>query len=300
MSNLTVVILALNEELHIERCLRSAFQLTDQVFVVDSHSTDQTVNIAASLGAKVWQHEFKNYASQLAWALSHLPIETDWVMRMDADEIVSPKLARDIALKLSSAESDVNGFLVCLYVNFKGAYIRHGGFPLRLLRIWRNGSASIEQRWMDEHMIVQSGRVELLNGEYVDHNLKNITWWTTKHNSYATREAIDHLSRKYDLVEPSKEGGALTFQARYKRWLKDNLYAHFPLGSRALLYFIYRMVICLGVLDGFRGFTFHFLQGFWYRFLVDIKVHEVERCMRSEGLSCVEAIRRELGIDLGA
>jgi len=297
-NNLTILVLTFNEEKHIERCLHSAFQIARQVFVIDSFSTDQTVTLAKSLGAGVEQHEFKNHATQLAWALKNLPINTEWVMRVDADEMITPALAEEIRSRLRTAPSGVDGFLVSLYVRFKGSLIRHGGYPQWQLRIWRRGKAEIEQRWMDEHMVVKGGgRVEHLKGEYIDDNLNNVTWWTNKHNGYSTREAIDLLNRKYEFLPNVTKDGELTDQARRKRWLKGNVYVHLPLGLRAFLYFTYRMIIRLGFLDGKRGFTFHFLQGFWYRFLVDVKVREVERRITAEKVDCAEAIRREFGIN---
>lgn len=185
--------------------------------------------------------------------------------------------------------------MVPLYVRFQGALIRHGGYPQWQLRMWRRGKAEIEQRWMDEKIVVQ-GKVGRLRNEYIDDNLNNIAWWTNKHNGYSTREAIDLLNRKYRFLSVTADSSALTRQARYTRWLKENLYVHLPLGARAFLFFAYRMIFRLGILDGRAGFVFHFLQGFWYRFLVDVKVWEVERRMSAEGIDCAGAIRCEFGV----
>jgi hypothetical protein len=175
--------------------------------------------------------------------------------------------------------------------------IRHGGYPQWQLRIWRKGDVQVEQRWMDEKLVLKRGRAKKLRGDYFDHNLNSITWWTNKHNNYATREAIDLLNRRFRFLPLAFGSTDLTAQAGRKRWLKENLYMHLPLGMRAFLFFVYRLVFQLGFLDGRAGFVFHFLQGFWYRFLVDVKVWEVERRMRDEGIDCVEAIRRELGVN---
>lgn len=297
VANLTVVILTFNEEKHIERCMRSALQVAHQVFVVDSFSTDRTVEIAESLGAQVWQHEFRNHAAQLAWALGNLPIDTEWVMRVDADEVISPAITEEMWRKLSSVCAGTNGYLVYRLVCFDGKIIRHGGVSHWVLRVWRKGTAKVEQRWMDEHMVLKSGNTERLVGEYLDDNLNNVTWWTNKHNGYSTREAIDLLNKKYGFLPVTTDSSVLTRQARYTRWLKENLYVHLPLGLRAFMFFTYRMIFRLGILDGRSGFTFHFLQGFWYRFLVDVKVQEVESRMRAEEIDCVEAIQREFGVN---
>lgn len=298
-TSITVVILTHNEEIHIERCIRSLLPVASKIFIVDSFSTDRTVDIAQSLGAEVAQRKWKNYADQFQWGLDNCGTDSAWVMRVDADEIVTPRLAESLRCRLVNASPGVNGFLVCRYVRFMGQMIRHGNFPQWNLRVWRCGYAYIEQRWMDEHMVLKSGRAERLDGEFIDDNLNSITWWTQKHNAYASREAIDLLNRKYRFLKNSPTiSGGLNRQARYKRWLKENLYAHLPIGLRAVVYFSYRMIFQLGLLDGRAGFVFHFLQGCWYRYLVDVKVWEVERKMRDEGIGCVDAVRSVLGVEL--
>jgi glycosyltransferase involved in cell wall biosynthesis len=296
MGQITVVILTLNEEKHIERCIRSAQQVADQIFVVDSFSIDRTKEIAELLGARVWQRKFKNHADQFAWALENLPVVTGWVMRMDADEVISPALAGQISGGISAAAPEINGYMVPRYVRFQGALIRHGGYPQWQLRLWRKGTARVEQRWMDEKILVQ-GAVGRLKGAYIDDNLNNVAWWTNKHNGYSTREAIDILNRKHKFLPVENGPSILAGQDRRIRWLKERVYLRLPPGLRAFLYFVYRMVLRLGILDGPRGFVFHFLQGFWYRFLADVKVREVEQRMRAEDIGCAEAIRREFGID---
>lgn len=296
MNSLAVVILTLNEERHIERCLRHAFQVASEVHVVDSFSTDGTVRIAESLGARVVQHAFKNHAEQLAWALETLPIGADWVMRVDADEVISAELADEIKRALPKAAAGSDGFTVPLTVRFQGAHIRHGGYPQRQLRIWRKGKAEIERRWMDEKIVVP-GKTADLHGEYLDDNLNDIAWWTDKHNRYSTREAIDLLNHRHGFLPATNHSPSLTAQARRTRWFKENLYSRLPMGLRAFLYFGYRMIFRLGILDGRRGFAFHFLQACWYRFLVDAKVRAVEGRMRADGIDCVEAIRREFGVN---
>lgn len=298
VSSLTVIVLTYNEALHIKRCVRSLQGVAQDIRVVDSFSTDSTLEVLEGLGVPVVQHEFVNHADQFQWALDTLPLTTNWVMRIDADEIVTPALATEIESALVTAPDDVGGFLVNRCVYFQGHAVRHGGhYPQILLRIWRRGQAGIERSWMDEHIVLSSGRVQTLREDLLERNLNNITWWTDKHNRYATREAIGLLDQKYGLLPTAQKAEELHDQARAKRWLKDNLYSRAPLGWRAFLFFVYRVVFRLGFLDGRAGMTFHFLQGFWYRFLVDVKVREVERRMTREGLNCADAIRAEFGVE---
>lgn len=297
--SVTVVILTYNEEKHIERCIRSVQGFSTSILVVDSFSTDRTIEIAESEGATILQHEFVNQAVQLNWALDNLSIDTEWVMRLDADEIVTLLLANEIPSVLEQADVNTSGFLVNRCTYFRQKPIKHGGhYPQYVLRIWRNGQARCEASWMDEHMELLSGSAQRLNNEIHDDNLNNIGWWTDKHNRYASREAIVLLDRKYGFLPNQHDHlGELKGQARVKRWLKHNVYTHLPLGWRVLLFYAYRMVFRMGFLDGRTGMTFHFLQGFWYRFLVDMKISEVEARMRKDSVDCVEAIRRELSID---
>jgi hypothetical protein len=124
-----------------------------------------------------------------------------------------------------------------------------------------------------------------------------LSWWTDKHNRYASREAVDLLNLEYGFMPhdsvASLQGGS---QAGLKRWLKEVVYARLPGGLRAFAYFFYRYVIRCGFLDGRAGGAFHVLQGFWYRYLVDAKVAEVRRYMRDRNCDVRIAIEAVLGI----
>lgn len=148
---------------------------------------------------------------------------------------------------------------------------------------------------MDEHIAV-AGAVSHLDGDIADINLNNIGWWTDKHNRYASREAVDELCRI--AVAHAAPTGGLGGQARARRWLKRNVYGRTPLGLRALLYFTWRYVFRLGFLDGWPGLAFHVMQGLWYRFLVDVKVHEIRTRMRTERRSLAGVVEAEYGLKL--
>ena len=277
--SISVIILTYNEEKHIERAIKSILYFANEIFIVDSYSTDGTVEIAESLGAKVYKNKWINYATQFNWALENLPIKTEWVMRLDADEIVTPELAKEIKERLPSLEKDITGIYVKRRIYFMGRWIKHGGiYPLWFLRIWRKGYGFCEKRWMDEHTKIIGGRTIKFKGDIIDYNLNNITWYVSKYNKYATREAIDMLNLKYkifkyDNIKPRLFGN----QEERKRFFKEKVYANVPLFLRPFLYFIYRYVIKLGFLDGKEGFLFHVFQGFIYRFLVDLKIYEIEK-----------------------
>jgi glycosyltransferase involved in cell wall biosynthesis len=274
---LSVVLLTKNEEANLPATLASLQELNAEVFVVDSYSTDRTVAIAQQAGCKVFEHPFENQAQQLNWALQNLPITTPWVMRLDADERLTPELVEEFKRVLPQTPEDITGYQIKRRVFFMGRWIRHGGYyPTWLLRIWRTGLGSCEQRNMDEHIVLARGKIANFQHDIIDENQKGLSFWTDKHNRYAEREVKDLLSTILDENDDLLRANQLS-QASRRRWIKSNLYARSPLFFRAFLYFLMRYTIGLGFLDGLEGLIFHFLQGFWYRFLVDAKIYELQK-----------------------
>lgn len=278
--DIAVVILTFNEAIHIGRAIDSIRSFCKEIFIIDSFSTDDTVEISKSAGAIVLQNKFVNQSKQFSWGLNNAPITANWIMRLDADEIVEPELADEIRQKLTSLPADVAGINLDRRHVFMGRWIRYGGrFPLTMLRIWRRGHGRIENRWMDEHIVVSGGRTIKFSGHFSDVNLNNLTYFTAKHNAYATREAIDVLIKKYCLM-PTEEhlsADSASVQAAIKRWIKEKIFNRIPFGVSSLLYFLFRYIIQFGFLDGKPGLIYHYLQAYWYRFLVGAKVSEFER-----------------------
>ena len=294
---LTVVILTYNEERHLARCIASLQGLDAQLLVADSFSTDRTLEIAREHGARVVQHPFETQARQFNWALTQLEPDAEWVLRIDADEILTPELVSEIRERLPRLGDEIDGVNVGRRMTFQGRLIRHGGvFPVHVLRLFRAGRGRCEDRWMDEHIKVP-GQTVCFGGELIDDNLQSLTWWTDKHNRYASREAVDLLNLEHGFM-PQDSVARLqgAGQAGLKRWLKEVVYARLPGGLRAFAYFFYRYVLRLGFLDGAEGTAFHVLQGFWYRYLVDAKVAEVQRYMATTGCDVSEAIEHILQI----
>jgi glycosyltransferase involved in cell wall biosynthesis len=295
--NLTTIILTYNEEHHIARAIASVRNITKHLVVVDSGSADRTTQIAQELGATVFSHPFVTQAQQFNWALTQLDPDTEWVLRIDADEVLSPELVSEIQSRLPTLTHDVEGVYWGRRMTFQGRLIRHGGvFPVKVLRLFRYGRGQCENRWMDEHIKVAGSTVDFA-GEMIDDNLNSLTWWTDKHNKYASREVVDLLNLEYGFM-PRDSVASLkgAKQAGVKRWLKEEVYARLPGGFRAFVYFFYRYVLRLGFLDGKAGTAFHFLQGFWYRYLVDAKLTEVKRYMGGNNVTVAVAIERVLGI----
>lgn len=301
---LTVIILTYNEELHLARCLESALQLTPNIVVVDCFSTDRTVEVANSFGATVLQRAWDgSHSTQVNWALDQLPqlpIQTEWVMRIDADEVLTPELVEQIKEALPKADPKTNGISCIRKMTFQGKLIRFGGVGKnRVMRLFRYGFGQSESRWMDEHIKVE-GQTIALSGAMIDDNLRSLAWWIEKHNGYSSREAVDLLNLEYQFAQQNSVAALSNSSIGLKRWIKENIYAKLPGGARSLAYFTWRYVFMLGFLDGSRGTQFHFFQALWYRYLVDCKVAEVKRYMKEHQVSTTVAVKNVLGIDLSA
>ena len=297
MLSLTVVILTKNEERHLARAIGSVLDVADFLYVIDSGSTDGTLEIARAAGADIFEHPFVTQSQQFNWALGQLPEDTEWVLRLDADEVVTESLSAEIQGKLTDVTSDISGIYISRRMSFLGRPLRWGGlFPVHVLRLFRHGKGRCEIRWMDEHILVE-GETVRFQGEIVDDNLNSLSWWTEKHNAYASREVVDLLNLEYGFMPHETvaqlRGGQ---QAGVKRWFKEQVYSRLPGGARATAYFIYRYVFRFGFLDGKEGTAFHVLQGFWYRYLVDMKLHEVKTYMKNKNVDVVTAIRDVLNI----
>lgn len=285
MVDLTVIILTKNEEKNIEKCVNSFNGITKRFVIIDSYSEDNTKKICMKLNKELekkdskldfFQHKFENQAAQLNWAIENTNITTAWTMRIDADEELLPELAREITLKIDKVQDGINGIVIKRRLIFMGRWIKYGGrYPELLLRIWRTGYGKCEQKVMDEHIILSEGRTIKFKNDLQDNNQKDLNWWINKHNWYSSREVLDHqLTLKKEIDEDVINTSS---QASRKRKLKNKGYYNFPKFFRAHLYFIYRYYIRFGFLDGKEGKIFHFLQAYWYRFLVDAKLYECEK-----------------------
>ena len=288
MVDLTVVILTKNEEKNLRKCVESFRGIAKRFVIVDSFSDDKTQEICRQLDLELkkigssldfYQNKWISYANQLNWGLQNTNITTEWSMRMDADEELMEDLAQEIDEKLGTLEPDITGVIVRRRLIFMGRWIKHGGrYPELLLRIFRTGKASCEMKIMDEHIILSEGRTTQFKHDLCDNNQKDLEWWTAKHNWYSNREVLDHqMTLESDMENSLESGGESSKQAERKRKVKNGGYYRLPKFFRAHLYFFYRYYIRLGFLDGKEGKIFHFLQAYWYRFLVDAKMYECEK-----------------------
>lgn len=295
---ITALIYTFNEEKNIKRCIENVFDICEEVIVVDSFSTDKTVEIANQLTSKIYNNQFESHSRQLQWALDNTDIKTEWILKIDADEILTDALKKELIENLNITPKEINAFYINRRLYFLGKWIRYGAnYPAWAMRLWRNGKIKVENRWLDDHITLISGKYDFLKNDMCDFDMKDISRWTAKHNNSASKEAIDLLNFKYKLFESTSiKTDLFGTQIQKKRWIKDYLYCHFPLFLRSFIYFIWRYFFMLGFLDGKEGLIWHFLQGFWFRFLCDVKVYEVEKKSKIEKISIKEAIYELHGI----
>lgn len=289
--DITAIILTKNEEIHIERCIRSLQGVCSEIWVVDSFSSDKTIALAQKMGARTVAHEFVHQAQQFNWAIEHLEISGEWIWRVDADEYVEEPLRDKVKEAVTTCDGDVNGIYVNKKIIFLGKPLKHGGwYPAQQIKVIRKGHGMSENKPMDEHLIITDGRTISVDGDQTDENLNSLTWWTDKHTRYADREALNMLAMAYDMDDKAHEVKAklLGNGAERKRWLKVK-YARMPLYLRPFLNFFVRYFVMLGFLDG--NHRWYVLQGFWYRYLVDAKIYETKKMLGFDEEKIREYIR---------
>jgi len=284
-TNISLIILTYNEEVNIWHTLESVKDWVGEIIIVDSFSTDRTLEICNEYTGKIYQHPFKNQAMQFNWALDHVPISCEWVMRLDADEMVTSELAHELRDLFETGKGntaladDITGIYLKRRVYFMGRWMKHGDYyPIWLLRIFRKAKGRYEEV-TEEHIVLSEGRAIRLKNDFIDYNRKGLSFWTEKHTNWAIGEMYDTFA----LMEGKSLGNStinpslFSSQEKRRRWFKKNIYARFPLFLRTFLYFLYRYFLRLGFLDGIEGLIFHFLQGCWYRFYIDAKIYEAKK-----------------------
>ncbi len=285
MQDLTAIVLTRNEEKNLPDCLKSLQGFARRVVVVDSGSRDRTLEIAREMGAEILQHEWKCYAWQFNWALDNARIDTEWVLRIDADERLTDAVKREAAPLLASPRAEgIHGITMEATFYLLGRAIRHGGAKKRKLMFFRFGSGRVEDRFMDEHTLLTQGRAAQLRARFDHYDFKSIDHFAQKLNWYATREVMDILRADLNADRVSDS------HIRRTRRLKGGVYYRFPMFLRAFAVFFVRYILQLGFLDGKEGLIYHFMYSCMYRFLVDAKLHEAKKTgLRPDGLKPLDA-----------
>ena len=294
MLDLTTIILTYNEELHIRRCLENVCPISKKVYVIDSPSTDSTVDICKEFpNVEVVVHKYPgNQAAQYNWAIDNIKIDTEWTLRIDADEYLLPELVKEIVDKLPSLPKEITGIEFKRRHIFMGKWVKHGIYPVVMMRMCRTGCGRYADRIMDEHMVLTQGKSVVFENDFCDHSLINVSDYCRKHLDYAQREAAVVLDETYGLSKDDivkgmsdlREDESLGKEAE-KKHKKKNKYNSLPLFWRSFAYFIFRYVLKGGFLDGKEGFVFAFIQGWWFRTMVDVKILEAKKSLEQKGYS---------------
>jgi glycosyltransferase involved in cell wall biosynthesis len=293
---ITAIVLTKNEERNVRACFESIKDYVERIIVVDSDSTDSTLAIASEYGCEVYNHQSATQSSIYQWVLDEVPVSTEWTLRVDADE----RWTREGFSELEGyiQEPDLTGVYVNRKTYFMQEWLRFGGYyPIRLLLVWRTGQVKMENRMMDEHFIAR-GRTIQSTIDVIEANYdrqENLGLWTSKHNFYSDRYAAEAILKKYNLLQTTAMETELTNSTSRKSWLRLNVYEKSPLLIRCFGYYFYRYIVQLGFLDGKSGFIYHYLQAFWFRFLTDAKIIQLEQNISSREEALVY-LREHLGI----
>lgn len=298
MLDITVIILTYNEELHIRRCIENVKQFAKTIYVIDSLSTDNTVSIAESMGAIVVPHKWPgNQAAQFNWALENIEVDTEWILRLDADEYLLPELIEELKVRVPVLNKDITGITFKRRHIFLDKWMKRGTYPVMILRMFRKGKAVCEQRLMDEHIELLEGENITFEQDFVDHNLNDLSWWAQKHVGYAVREAAELIDIEFNITGNDSSSRNLSEKTLKKRKLKLE-YAKKSLFWRSFAYFCYRYFFKLGFLEGKEGFLWTFMQGWWYRTMVDAKVFEIKKACGNNKEKIVDYLKKNYNIVL--
>lgn len=275
MLPITVVVLTFNEELNIEKCLRSISDEIDEIFIVDSYSDDETLRIINKFkNVKVFQNEFETHSKQWIWALDNLPISNEWVFGLDSDHEVTAQLWKDLINLFQKGVDDLDGLYVNRKYKFLGKWIKFGGYyPKYLLKIFRKNKVRINPNELLDHHFNIKGKTTIMKSDIIEENLKekDLSFWCDKHIKYSKRLATEIVSNDINYFINVEKNSP-----DYKTYRHKKLFYNLPLFLRPILYFFYRYFIRLGFMDGREGLVFHFLHALWFRFLVDAEIYQIK------------------------
>lgn len=272
-TDITVIILTKNEEANIERCINSVKGWGERVVVLDSGSTDRTIELAEYLGAEVYNHEpFENHGKQFNWALDNLQIKTNWVFRIDADEVVPTDLAEEIIQKCQlHSTDDVNAFEMRFKVFFLDRFLKYGGaYPFCKINIFKYSKARFNERPLGDNVELKEGQYIQLQCDCLHYDFKSLSAFVRKHDWYADLEVCSYY-RQLDSIDAN-----ISKAAKIRKAIRNNVYYKLPRYLRAKFYYWYILYCRLGFLDGEAGYVYAFIKSYFYRFLVDAKIYEQE------------------------
>ncbi len=273
MIDATAIIMTKNEEKNIVDCLTSMKGFAKRCVVIDCGSTDATVELAKENGADVYNHEFEYYAKQFNWGIDNTDIDTEWIIRLDADERFPEELCKEIETLIEEhKDKDMNGITIEADFYFLNRCMKHGIRNKRKMMMFKREFGRIEDRRRDAHSIISEGYSVSTKNRFLHYDFKDLDNYIKRYNWYATREMQDYI----DFVNGANVNVKTDKAILKQRKKKFGLYYKAPRYFRAWLWFLYNYVVRRGFLDGKEGLIFCFLECYWYRFLVDSKIYEYE------------------------
>lgn len=273
---ISVIILTYNEDINLEKCLKSLSDYADEVIVVDSYSTDMTIEIASKFTQKIYKNKFETHNKQWSWAMIHTSINNEWVLGLDADQIVTKELWDELKELFTGDINNIDGIYINRKYIFRGQWIKYGGmFPKYLLKLFKKNKVLIDENELVDHHFYINGNTINTSNYIVEENYKEnaLSFWMAKHRKYAVLFADELVkNNKSKIITPKFKGN----HDQHSLYLKS-IYFSYPLFLRPILYFVYRYFYKLGILDGRQGLIFHFLHAFWFRFIIDLNINELKK-----------------------
>ena len=262
-NSLTVIMLTLNEEYHLPNAINNLKGFADNIFVLDSFSTDNTVKIAKSHGVKVKQRKFTNFGDQWNYALKHCPFNSDWTMKLDPDEELTSFLKNEIKAKINS-NNEYSAYEFRRRLWFMGKPLKVYN---KVLRIWRTGKCKFSEVLVNEHPII-NGNVGYLQGVMEHYDSMNLNHWLEKQNNYSSLEALT-IFKKLDLAEkPKLLGSSLQRKMFFKQ-------IFFKIPFKYTLIIFYNLFIQGAWKSGRSGLRWAIMRSFVYR-LREYKLKEMQ------------------------
>ncbi len=274
LAPVSVIVLTYNEEANIVQCLENVKEWTDDIIIIDSNSKDRTIDIAKSYTNNIYQIDAGHWAEIRNWAMQNANIKYEWVLFLDADEMISDELKKEINEKIAQNPTE-NGFYFKRRFIFLDKWLKHGGLYPEVLRLYRYKYTRYIKAGDVEYAVVD-GKTGKLKSDMIHKDLKPVSVWIDKHNRISERAREQYFIEKggkSSIIDKMNSASQIEGGTR-KHLIKEKIWDKIPLTLRAFVIFVYTYVFMLGFLDGIEGFYYHALQSFWYRLLIAVKVRE--------------------------
>ena len=247
---ISALIITKNESIHLQRLINNLSDLTNEIIILDSYSTDSTKEIAIKNNCKFFQRTFDNFSNQRNYLIKNIEIKNEWIIFIDADELLSDDLKNEIKEKIK--DTSFNCYYIKRRFIWKNKWLKRGYYPKWFLRIGKKNDLYCDYNPVNEHLLSKSQNFSYLNHDFINHNLEDNDHWFKKHLVYAEFEKDRYFNKE-------------TSEKR-KLWNK------LPLIIRPFMLLFYRLFINCIFLDGIKALEYHFYHSFIYKMIIDYKI----------------------------